>query len=282
MKPQAVGPAPRRCPQCGAVATTRFCGECGYPLGPLPAPPEDLRTLVRAGAAEVLGLDRRLLATGRDLLLHPARVVAAHLERRAHAYVHPLKLFFFLGGLFMLCLGWLQPFSFAAVVSQTSSTEVNLPRVVFGAADTAGIRQVFAAHGLTEETADARFVERSNAATPVATGLALLPMALILGLLQRERPRRDHLTFLLVMSNAVWILSLLLLPIFLLSQTVTVVALNAGRYLYLAVGFWAIYGGASRVGTAARFGAFALSDVVVTSLVSLLLTMAILASIFYP
>ncbi len=101
-------------------------------------------------------------------------------------------------------------------------------------------------HGLTEATANARFQERSNAVTPLVTALALVPMAMILGLLQRDRPRRDHFTFLLVMSNAVWLVSLPLLPISVVSETAAGTALFAGRYLYLGIGYFATYGARNR------------------------------------
>jgi hypothetical protein len=272
------GLAPQTCPQCGAVGTTRFCGECGHPLAATAAPPDDLRALVREGAAEVLGLDRRLIATGRDLLLHPARVVKAHLAGRTSAYVNPLKLFFFLGGLYMLLLAWLLPFSFDAIAADRGS----LTRVVYGTTDAAELRQVFTDRGLTPEVANARFQERSNTATPLVTALALVPLALILRLLQRDRPLRDHITFLLVISNAVWLVSLLALPLFLVSETAAVVATMVGMYLYLGIGFFAVYPGRSRAHTAVRFAALAVSDLVITSLVSVLLSTAILASLFYP
>lgn len=261
---------------------SRFCGECGHSLGAAPVQSSDIRAIVREGAVEVLGFDRRLFATGRDLLLHPARVVASHLGARGNAYVHPLKLFLFLGGLYMLCLGLLQPFSFTAVADDRGPSRVNLTQLVFGVESAADMRQVFANHGLTEEAANSRFQERANAITPLASGLALVPMAMILGLLQRDRPRRDHFTFLVVMSNAIWLVSLLVLPISVVSETTAVVALYVGKYLYLAVGFFGIYGGQSRARSSVRFGALAVSDVVITSLVSLLLSTAILASILYP
>ncbi|HEX5726289.1 MAG TPA: DUF3667 domain-containing protein [Longimicrobiaceae bacterium] len=276
MPPPTAGLATQACPQCGALGATRFCGECGHPLPAASAPPEDLRAFVRAGAAEALGLDRRLLATGRDLLLHPARVAAAHLAGRAGGYAHPLKLFFVLAGLYMLLLAWVQPFSFAAEVGDGGS----LTRLVYG--DGVELRRVFAAHGLTEEAAAARFQERANAAVPLATVLSLVPLAMILGVLRRGRPLRDHFTFLLVMANAVWLVSLLVLPVFMASRTVGVALLYAGMYLYLGIGFFAVYGGPSRAGTAVRFAACVASDFVLRTLVSALLTVAILATLFYP
>jgi hypothetical protein len=276
VNPATTGITPQTCPQCGAAGTTRFCGECGHPLSA--APSGDLRALVREGAAEVLGLDRRLVATGRDLLLHPARVVKAHLAGRGNAYVHPLKLFFFLGGLYMLCLAWLLPFSFDAIAADRNS----LTRFVYGATNAAELRRVFAKRGLTAEVANARFQERSNTATPLVTALALVPLALILRLLQRDRPLRDHITFLLVISNAVWLVSFLTLPLLLLNETAAVIATMVGMYLYLGIGFFAVYPARTRSRTAVRFAAFAVSDLVITSLVSALLSAAILASLFYP
>jgi hypothetical protein len=245
------------------------------------APAENLRALVREGTAEVLGLDRRLIATARDLLLHPTRVVAAHLQSSANAYVHPLKLFFALAGLYILVLAWLQPLNFdAEFIGQ--SYQGSLAQWVYGGSTVDDMRRVFAEHGLTQQDAEVRFQERANATIPLATVFALLPMTMILGLMYRDRPRRDHFMFLIVMSNVVWLVSLLAVPLLFVSESAGVLAMYAGMYLYFAVTFFGTYGGQSRARTAGRFLVFVASDFVVRSLMSALLTIAILASLPYP
>jgi hypothetical protein len=273
--------SPQTCPQCGAVGTSKFCGECGHALTETPASSQDIRSLVREGAAEALGLDRRIIATARDLLRHPTRVVAAHLRSSATPYVHPLKLFFVLAGVYILVLASLKLFSFDAEFSQ-QTYQGSLAQLVYGGSSADDMRRVFAEHGLTQQDAETRFEERANAAIPLATVLALLPMTLILGLMYRDRPRRDHFMFLLVMSNAVWLVSLLAVPLMFVSQNVGVLAMYAGMYVYYAVTFFGIYGSQSRARTAGRFLVFVTADFVVRSLMSALLTIAIFASIPYP
>ena len=273
--------APRICPGCGASGTTRFCGECGHALTLGAAPP--IRELVREGAAEIIGFDRRLLATIRDLLVRPARVVAEQIAGRGGAYVHPLKLFLSLAGLYMVCLAWFQPFSFEAVSAATDSPyEVSLTEVVLGARTPAELRAVFAEHGLTEAEADERFQGRMNAATPLATVLALVPLALLLGVLYRDRPRRDHWTFLLVVSNAIWVASLIVLPLILVSRAAGIIATYVAVYGYLAVGFFGVYQGPTRLGVTWRFAVVLVADVVITAIVDLILAAGILASVLYP
>ena len=237
---------------------------------------------MREGAAEVLGFDRRLIATLRDLLIRPARVVEAHLTGRGGAYVHPLKLFLSLGGLYMVCLAWLQPFSFSAVATDSGPYEVPLTEVILDARTPEELRLRFAEHGLTEQDANERFQERMNTTTPLIVAFSLVPLAMILGVIQRGRTLRDHLTFLLVISNAVWLASLLVLPVMLLGTGWGVAAMYAATYGYLAIGFLGVYRGPSRLGAAGRFVAFLFADVIVTSTLSMLLTAAILGTIFYP
>src|SRR5688572_11368460 len=81
---------PKTCPQCGASSTTRFCGDCGYRFPDGPDLSADVRSIVREGAVDVLGIDRRIVATVRDLLIRPVAMIRAHLSGNAAQYIHPL------------------------------------------------------------------------------------------------------------------------------------------------------------------------------------------------
>jgi hypothetical protein len=260
------------CAHCGAVGTSRFCGECGRPLVAEPAGPQGVRDLVRETAAEALGLDRRILASLRDLVLHPGRIVMAHVEGRDAGYVSPLKLFLFLGGIYMLCLSWVQPYSFE---------QQDLARIGVDATRATSLQRMLLEHGLTIQEASDRFQERMNAVTPFITALALVPLALFLGVLQRGRSMRDHLTYLLVGSNSVWLVSLLALPLALVSQPLHSTAAVIAMYVYLGIGFFAVYGG-RRSSTVARFAAFVVVDFLITFVFGAVMGIAIFASIFFP
>jgi hypothetical protein len=228
--------------------------------------------LVRDTAVEVVGFDRRLWSTLRDLILRPAQVVLAHLGARAHDYVHPLRLFLFLGGLYMLLLSWVQPFTFSPdTLRQSGLSEERA----------AELTALMARHGLTVEVVDARYQDRMNATVPLTTALALVPMALLLGLMHRGRPFREHLTFLLVMSNAVWLLSLLILPLAPVNRALHGLAATVLVYIYLGIGYFAVYGSESRARTAGRFALFAIVDLIVSALLGLLLGIAVFVSVIY-
>ena len=94
-------PAPPRCGACGAGAAGRFCGECGAALADGGA--GAVRAL-RADAVDTIGFDRRLIATLRDLLVHPVRIVGAYMTEDRRRYLPPLKLFVALGDVSMVRL----------------------------------------------------------------------------------------------------------------------------------------------------------------------------------
>jgi hypothetical protein len=168
------------------------------------------------------------------------------------------------------------------VAATESPYEVSLTEVVLGARTPAELRAVFAEHGLTEAEADERFQGRMNAVTPLATVLALVPLTLLLGALYRDRPTRDHWTFLLVISNAIWVASLLVLPALLAGPAAGLIAMYVVVYAYLGIGLFGVYRGHTRLGAAWRFAVFILADVIVTSIVDLALTAGVLASVLYP
>lgn len=83
------------CPSCGAVATTRYCGECG----------ED-RFAVTSAGTRVRGPRRsfaaRLLASLRALASPPGRLTADWIAGRRVGYLPPLSLFLWINVAFFL------------------------------------------------------------------------------------------------------------------------------------------------------------------------------------
>ena len=274
-------PVSAACPNCGAVVDTPFCGYCGRSLrndNPLAANP---RAFVREGAVEALGLDRRIATTARDTLLRPADVIRAHIEGRGSRYLHPLKFFLFLAGVYMLVLTWLQPFSFFAIVDAPDAYD-NLISVVLGVDNADELRALFARRGLSEEAANARFEGRMNTVTPLISALALVPLTLVLSVLWRGRPWRDHATFVLVTWNAIWLVSLVPALLLRFNPTVALLAEYAGTYSYIAISFVTFYGRRPVVPAVLRLVAFVAAEITVSSVVSALLSAAILATLFLP
>jgi len=260
------------CAHCGAVGSSRFCGECGRALVAKPAGPQGVRELVRDTAAEALGLDRRIHASVRDLVLHPGRIVVAHVEGRDAGYVSPLKLLLLFGGVYMLLLSWIQPVSFEAG---------ELMRAGIDPTSASNLQRLLTEHGLTVDEANRRFQERMNAVVPIITALGLVPLALFLRILQRGRPLRDHLTYLMVASSSVWLISILGLPLALVSKPGYLLVAMVGMYVYLAIGFFALYDG-SRSSKVAGFAGFAVVDFIISAALGALMGAATFASVFFP
>jgi hypothetical protein len=101
----------RQCPACGITGAGRFCSECGAALADGGAV---VGRALRDDAAEIIGFDRRLFATLRDLLADPVRIVGAHMAGDRRRYLPPLRLFVALGGVYMVALSFVQPFQFDA------------------------------------------------------------------------------------------------------------------------------------------------------------------------
>src|SRR6185503_9936916 len=129
-------------------------------------------------------------------------------------------------------------------------------------------------------TANARFEGRMNTLTPLVSALSLVPLALILGLLWPGRPWREHALFVLVTWNAIWLLEILLAPLWLVNSTLGIIANYTATYGIIALVFFTFYGRRPIVPAAARFLAFVAAEVFLSSLVSALMTAAVLATIF--
>jgi hypothetical protein len=272
------------CPGCCAVVATPYCGYCGRLLHEDVVVPFDPKSFVREGAVEALGLDRRIARTARDTLLRPAHVIRAHLEAGGAGawYLHPLKFFLLLAGVYMVVLAWLQPFSFFAIAEAPNSYGVNLMRVVLGAENAEELRLLFESRGLSEEAANARFEGRMNTLTPLVSAMSLIPLALILGLLWPVRSWKEHALFVLVTWNAIWLVSILVAPLWLVNSVIGVAADYTSTYGIIAIAFFTFYGRRPVVPVAVRFIAFVAAEVTVSSVVSALMTAAILATIFIP
>jgi Protein of unknown function (DUF3667) len=258
----------RVCAACGTAGTGRFCGDCGAPL--LQEPLAVGRAL-RAEAADVLGFDRRLIATVRDLLMHPVRIVTACMSGDRRMYLPPLKLFLALAGLYMLGLSIVQPYDFDPAGMRTMGVDQ---------AAAARIDARIRKSGMNVDLFTDRFQARMNAVVPVVTALALLPMVVMLKLLNRSGAWSEHLMFLLVASNGIWLVSLLLLPIAFanvrLHQIVALIVL----YGYLGWVFFALYRARTRLGTSARFAVFLVVDLLLSVALSAVLFWIVYESVF--
>ena len=267
-EPTPVAGIPARlCTHCGAASSTRFCGECGRPMEVAPAAAP---RLLRESVAEVLGVEHGLWGTLRDLLIRPVKVFYAYLDGSADGYVRPLKLFFLLAGAYMLLLSIVRPVSVDLNALLQQSPELGRSLV-----------ELLARRGITQTVLEERMQGRMNTATPLVIALALLPMALLLKAMRRDRPFADHVMFMLTFSNCVWLVSLLSVPLMLVAPGAVTVGVQPLAYVYLGLGFFSFYRARTRALTALKFAGYVLVDLTVTYTVGLLLLAAVLLSVLY-
>jgi hypothetical protein len=217
---------------------------------------------LRDDAVEIIGFDRRLIATLKDLLIHPVRIVGAHMAGDRRRYLPPLKLFVALGGVYMVALSFVQPFQFDAP---------SLRRMGVRDQDAVRIEQKLQQRGIPVEVFNERFESRMNTVVPVLTALALLPLVPILRAFDSRRAWTEHFMFILSASNGVWLYSLLLLPLALASVRFHQLIIAFPLYVYLGVVFFAHYRAATPLRTTGRFAVFAVADFVVSIVLSAVL-----------
>jgi hypothetical protein len=249
--------SPVTCAACGATGTGRFCGECGRPLIASDAAPT---LLLREDAKEALGLDARVASTIRDLLIHPLRITRAWVARDRSRYLPPVKVLLTLGAVYMLALSILTPYSF----DPRDLTAAGFDK---GTADQ--LAKMVRESGVNPELVAERFQSRMNTTAPIIIALAIFPMVGVLKLLRRQEPWYNHFLFIVGISNVVWVVALLLLPIAMVNPRLHGMIVLLATYALLGVGYFAFYRERSGLKTTGKFVAFALADFVITSMVQL-------------
>jgi hypothetical protein len=235
----------RACPVCGASGDKRFCAACGSALD---AAPPSARKLLREDALEHVGLDRRILQTLRDLVLHPVRIVSAYMSGQTGAYLPPLRVFFTLGGLYVLVCSFVEPLSLAAVSDNLMAPGGQLQP---------SFARLLQRYGLTQALVSERFESRMNAVMPGAIALSMLPLLPLLRAMDRRRSWYEHLMFLLGASGVAWAYGLLAMPLALVSAPAFQVVVGGATLAAYGLTFVSLYPGRSGLRTALRFTLFA-------------------------
>lgn len=268
MQTQAAVPGLATCPDCGALNTTRFCGECGRALQAA-AVAETTPGLLREGLSEALGVEKGVWLTLRDLLIRPARVIEAYWSGEAVSYVRPFKLFFLLAGTYILLLSFAQPMEF------------DMNHLLQGDAEQRQkITALLAEKNITQDVLNDRFAQRLNTVLPLISALILLPLAAVLRRMKPERPLRDHVLFMTSITNAMWIACILLMPLTLLGRGYFLAGAQAVGIGYLVWGISRMYAGRTRALTVARAFGFVVADYLLTIPLMLLVQILVMTSIF--
>jgi hypothetical protein len=112
-------PKAPHCRNCGAIATQRFCPECGQETRlELPT----LREFAREAMGRLVAFDGRLGRTLFALAFRPGHLTKAYLAGRRRTYVRPARLYLAMSILLLAIIRWeLKPVDLAnAVVVHTS------------------------------------------------------------------------------------------------------------------------------------------------------------------
>ena len=94
------------CANCGASLSGAYCGACGQRDQPLRQP---VHRFLAQSAAEFFGVDGRVWATLRELLLRPGALTVAFVEGRRRRYLRPLRVYLTSTLLFFVLLALLDP-----------------------------------------------------------------------------------------------------------------------------------------------------------------------------
>jgi hypothetical protein len=215
---------------------------------------------IRLEARDALGHDSRVLATARDLILHPLRITRAWIAGDRSQYIPATKVLLTLGGIYMLALSWLAPYSF---------DPRDLTAAGFDAKTAARIAGMVQASGVNPDLVAERFQSRMNTLAPVLVALAVFPVAAVLKLLRRREGWFKHFAFVVGISNVVWVIALLLLPVAVWNPRFHGLIVLVATYGFLAAGYFAFYRERTTLGTTGKFAVFAIADFIITSLVQL-------------
>ncbi len=98
--PDPLSPDDSTCPNCGATEAGRYCRDCGQKR---PRPGDlSLAHAWRHLVDEVLDVDGRIFRTMRLLFTKPGQLTVDFFSGRRARYVHPLRLFLVVSGLYFL------------------------------------------------------------------------------------------------------------------------------------------------------------------------------------
>jgi len=224
---------------------------------------------LRKEAKDALGLDARIVATLRDLALHPLRITRAWIGGDRTQYVPALKVLLILGAVYMLALSILTPYSF---------DPRDLTAAGFDPATAASIAGMVRDSGVNADLVAERFQSRMNTLAPLIIALAVFPIVGVLKLLRRREGWYRHFAFVVSISNVVWVIALLLLPVAMWNAKVHGMIVFLATYGFLAAGYFAFYRERTRLRTAAKFVVFAIADLIITFALQLPLMWAIFLS----
>lgn len=216
---------PRKCANCGAAGTGRFCSTCGQRYGIESA---GLGDLAREAVSALGGPDSRLLATLRLLVTRPGRLITEYQAGRRTAYLPPVRLYLGLGAIFLAVFALLSPIDLAGEPARRLLE--NLGRT-------------FGDGGLPEPLLLERFEARYNSFYPFAVAATVPFLALLLKLLYPRRRLYDHVVFVIYLLALSWLAGLVTLPLVPVSLSLysTLNLAVFAVYLFPAIG--RVYGG---------------------------------------
>jgi hypothetical protein len=253
----------RTCAACGALNSTRFCGDCGRPVDATPARTVEV---LKEGASELFGIDTSALRTMRDLLLHPLKVAGAVRSGNEAGYVRPFRLFFLLASVYIVLLTTVQP----ASISMADQVRPD---------DLAKMVEVAARNGITAEGMESAYKQRTNMLLPLISALLLLPMALLLRRMDRSRPLADHVLTMASITNSAWITCIVMIPLAFLGKWGFLAAAQLASMGFMSAAIIHFYPAATKVRTGLRVAGFLLGSYAGAVVLSFVMMLGVIMSV---
>ena len=196
--PEPAAKEQEHCSNCGALVTTKFCGECGQQVG---HEGESLRDLI---VKEASGADRlgTLATTIVWLLFRPGELILEFLAGRRARFIRPTQLYSAVAGCYLLLFTLSQPLQVdLAMLEQTvQEVKARAPEVAERL------------EGRDLELIRDRFLDRVNLVFPIITLLSI-PLYVLLFRILFGPDWRRHTTTVIYFFSLAWLIGIATLPV---------------------------------------------------------------------
>jgi hypothetical protein len=219
------------CLNCGSLLAGPFCSRCGQDaraaVKPLPA-------LVKEAAENLFGLDFKIVATLRLLVMKPGLLTTEFLAGRRQPYTSPIKLYLIISAVAIALMSLTGLIQLEGLLANSSAEEIDQLETVLGIGS------------LSDPEVRGKFDRRFNAVFPLLNLITPLGLCLALKIVDWKNLLHAHAVFALHLASAQVLFSFVLLPATRLPQSILLglsLALIAVLLWYFVAALRRVYGG---------------------------------------